>query len=123
MFIQSLKPNEVFVFGSNLAGRHGKGAALTARLKFGAISGIGCGLMGSCYGIATKDERLNVLSLSRISKQVDEFVCFARENGHMKFLVTEIGCGLAGYSPSDIAPLFLKHDLPINVLLPRKFLK
>lgn len=120
--IRNLEPNEVFVFGSNYAGRHGRGAALTAMRKFGARNGQGTGLMGQSYGIATKDRNLNVVPLSKIGIQVAAFLRFAKENTDKKFLVTQIGCGLAGYNPKDIAPLFGK-DIPENVFLPESFWK
>ena len=119
--ITSLKPNEVFVFGSNYAGRHGKGAALIALRKFGAINGQGQGLMGQCYGIATKDHDLRTLPLHKIQIQVDRFLRFAAAHADTIFLVTPIGCGLAGYSPKDIAPMF-KNRLS-NVALPECFVK
>lgn len=109
----------IFVFGSNLAGRHGKGAALDAKRYFGAIQGQGIGLQGKSYAIPTKDENLRRLSLLEIAIHVDDFLDFAREHPEMRFAVTKIGCGWAGYSPSDIAILF--HDVPDNVELPVEF--
>ena len=117
--ITHLKPNEIFVFGSNRAGRHGKGAALTALKKFGARNGEGYGLVGQSYAIPTKDRTLRVLTMGEIKIQVDKFIKFASEHQELKFYVTEIGCGLAGYSPKDIAPLFAQR-LP-NVILPERF--
>lgn len=117
--ITKLEPDEIFVFGSNLAGRHGAGAALLALKKFGAISGQGYGLMGRSYGIATKDERIQTLPLDRIQVQVNKFLRFAENNPEKTFLVTQVGCGLAGYSPKDIAPLF--DGVPSNVVLPESF--
>ena len=117
--ITKLEFNEVFVFGSNLAGRHGKGAALTALRKFGARNGQGTGLMGQSYGIATKGWRLDVLPISAIGIQVQKFIRFASAHPEKRFLVTEIGCGLAGYSPKQIGPLFLGS--PSNVVLPESF--
>jgi hypothetical protein len=119
--ITHLEPNEVFVFGSNYAGRHGKGAALVALRKFGAISGQGCGPMGRSYGIATKDERLRVLPLHRIEVQVARFLRHAAQHPEKRYLVTQIGCGLAGYQPRDIAPFF--RDAPANVVLPASFIQ
>ena len=116
--ITSLGPNEVFVFGSNLAGRHGKGAAWDA-VKFGAIYGQGDGLMGRTYGISTKDRNLRVESLHAIGIRVDKFRRFALANPELTFLVTPIGCGLAGYKPSQIAPMF--KNSPSNVILPASF--
>ena len=119
--ITSLNENEVFVFGSNYAGRHGKGAALFAARECGAENGQGTGLSGQSYGIATKDEKLRVLPLHKISPQVKRFLRFARDNPNLTFLVTPIGCGLAGYESSDIAPMFLEEEAPENVCLPRSF--
>lgn len=96
----------VFVFGSNEAGRHGKGSALFARRFRGAIYGQGVGLQGNSYGIPTKDARLRVLPLSKIRQYVEDFIEFAKANPQMEFEVTRIGCGLAGYRVSDIQPLF-----------------
>ena len=118
--ITTLKENEIFVFGSNYAGRHGKGAALTALKKFGAIKGQGTGIMGRSYGIATKDRNLRTLSLSQIESQVKRFIAFARSNPSLTFLVTPIGCGLAGYKPKEITPMF--KSVPTNVKLPECFL-
>jgi hypothetical protein len=97
---------KVFVFGSNLAGRHGKGAALFARQHHGAVYGQGVGLQGSSYAIPTKDERLQTLPLSRIAEFVQEFLKFAERHPKIVFQVTQIGCGLAGFSVTQIAPLF-----------------
>lgn len=118
--ITSLLAKEVFVFGSNLAGKHGTGAAKTA-LKWGAKYGEGVGLQGSTYAIPTRDVHINTLPLSEIKKYVDDFTNFAKQNGELTFLVTQIGCGLAGYKPIDIAPLF-KQCIDIgNVILPKNF--
>lgn len=110
---------EIFVFGSNLAGRHGKGAALHARRYCGAIYGRGVGLQGKSYAIPTKDRRLSTLPLSEIAKYAAEFVEFARANPSMTFRLTPIGCGLAGYHPPQIAPFFA--DAPSNVRKPIEF--
>lgn len=118
--ITQLADNEVFVFGSNRGGRHGKGAAKTA-LKWGAVYGQGEGLMGQTYGISTKDANLNVLSLREIQINVDRFVRVARAYRELTFLVTAIGTGLAKLKTSDIAPMF--KDAPDNVRLPKSFLE
>lgn len=102
----------IFVFGSNLAGRHGKGAALYARQKFGAIYGQGEGLQGQSYAIPTKDERLRTRKLSEIANSIRTFINFAIENPQLKFSITPVGCGLAGYVQSTIKPLF--GELPVN---------
>jgi hypothetical protein len=109
----------VFVFGSNLAGRHGKGAALEAITNWGAIYGQGEGLQGNSYAIPTKDTQLLPLALWHIKNSVDKFKEFARLNPQLKFIVTPIGCGLAGYSPDDIAPMFT--GAPENCVLPPVF--
>ena len=107
---------EVFVFGSNLAGRHGKGAALEARLKHGAIYGQGEGRQGDSYAIPTKDARLKSLHLSQIHAFVQRFLVYAKERTTETFRVTRIGCGLAGYTDADIGPMFI--GAPDNCILP-----
>jgi hypothetical protein len=106
----------IFVFGSNLAGRHGKGAALYALKHHGAIYGQGTGLQGNSYAIPTKDARLCTLPLDVIQTYVEEFLAFARQHDGMLFTVTRIGCGLAGYTDAQIAPMFV--NVPKNVTLP-----
>jgi hypothetical protein len=115
-----LMTDRIFVFGSNLAGRHGKGAALCARQRHGAVYGQGTGLQGRSYAIPTKDERLNTLPLPLISRYVEQFKAFAAQNPAMTFEVTPIGCGLAGYAPAQIAPLF--SNAPDNCILPDSFM-
>lgn len=117
--VRELKPGEVFVFGSNLAGIHGAGAAKQARDHFGAIMHQGVGLQGSSYAIPTKDEHLCTMKLAAISEHVNVFKEFARNNSPITFLLTPVGCGLAGLSPTQIAPLFA--DVPENVILPASF--
>jgi len=111
---------EIFVFGSNLAGRHGKGAARAARTYYGAIYGQGEGLQGLSYAIPTKDADLRTLGLNKIGEAVQRFLEFARMRPDLTFMVTPIGTGLAGYRPDEIAPLFV--DVPANVMLPPVFL-
>lgn len=96
----------VFVFGSNLAGRHGKGAALYAHDVYGAEYGVGIGRTGQAYAIPTKDAELNTLALEYIHHQVKEFLEYARYYKGELFFVTRIGCGLAGYTDAQIAPMF-----------------
>lgn len=120
--IQTLGPNEIFVFGSNEAGRHGKGAAKIA-LMFGAKRGVGFGLVGSTFAIPTKDARVQTLSLGRIGRYVAEFCEFVETRPDLTFLVTEIGCGLAGFTPKDIAPFFAPVKTMENVHLPASFWK
>ena len=119
--INNLKPDEVFVFGSNLGGKHGKGAAKTA-LSWGAKWGQASGLQGKTYGIPTKDVTIRrTLTISEIKPFVDEFIIFAKERQDLIFLVTEVGCGLAGLKPKDIAPLFKGCIELNNVYLPQRF--
>lgn len=119
--ITELEPYQIFVFGSNQIGIHGAGAAKTARLKFGAIYGKAVGIQGQSYAIPTKDSDLKTLSLKSIQSYVTEFFHHALDNHNKTFLVTEIGCGLAGYKPSDIAPLFKRAEVLTNVHLPESF--
>lgn len=107
---------KVFVFGSNLAGRHGAGAALAARQLWAAKYGVGVGPTGRAYAIPTKDEHLRALPLARIHPFVDAFLAYARAHPDTTFLVTRIGCGLAGYTDTDIAPMF--RNAPLNCQLP-----
>lgn len=106
----------IFVFGSNLAGRHGKGAALFALQNHGAEYGVGIGRTGNAFAIPTKDDNLCTLPLDSICRYVNGFIEYAKEHPKLEFQVTKIGCGLAGYQESDIAPLF--NDAPENCHLP-----
>lgn len=108
---------EVFVFGSNLAGRHGAGAAKVAVNRFGAIYGEGVGWVNQSYAIPTKDKSIQTMSLDFIRPYVTEFIEIATRNPDKEFWMTSIGCGLAGYSPKDIAPMFLSYELE-NVSFP-----
>lgn len=108
-------PN-IFVFGSNLAGRHGKGAALHARQNHGAIYGRGVGPQGNSYAIPTKDSRLRTLPLDEIRGYVGDFLEYASRWCDYQFRVTAIGTGLAGYSHEQIAPMF--RGAPSNCILP-----
>lgn len=115
---------DIFVFGSNLAGRHGKGAAKFALQHCGAVYGQGIGWQGNSYAIPTKDRQIKTLPLVEIQKYVLDFLDFAWDNTGMKFNVTRIGCGLAGYTDQDIAPMFesvLRWSTP-NVILPTEFM-
>ena len=116
-YISKLAPNEIFVFGSNLEGMHGGGAALTAYKKFGAVWGQGVGLQGQSYAIPTMQG-----GVETIKPYVDEFIDFARKHPDLRFLVTPIGCGIAGFKPSQIAPLFKEAKNIFNIYLPKEFL-
>ncbi len=109
----------IFVFGSNLAGRHGAGAALDAYRNHGAIYGQGVGPQGNSYAIPTKDENLKSLPLEYIELYVKKFLVYARKHPKQIFGVTRIGCGLAGYKDSDIAPMF--KSAPSNCILPKEW--
>jgi hypothetical protein len=110
------RPTAIFVFGSNAAGRHGKGAALTAARQFGATYGVGFGPTGRTFAIPTKDEHLRTYPVSKIASYVDSFLEYARQHPDIEFAVTRIGCGLAGHADHEMAPLF--RDAPMNCHLP-----
>ena len=114
--ISVLQPDEIFVFGSNLAGMHGGGAARMACKQFGAIWGQGVGLQGQSYAIPTMQG-----GIETIKPYVDQFIEFAKQNPRFKFLVTEIGCGIAGFTVEEIAPLFSEARTVENIYLPERF--
>jgi hypothetical protein len=118
-YIKKLESNEVFVFGSNVAGKHGAGGARMAMQLFGARYSEGIGRTGQCYAIPTKDRAIEPLTVKQIKPYVVEFLQYAKEHPELRFLLTDVGCGLAGNDPSDIAPLFKKHSP--NVILPEAF--
>jgi len=117
---------EIFVFGSNLAGRHGKGAALYAKQHHGAIYGQGVGLQGNSYAIPTKDGQLRTLPLERIKGYVDMFLKYAAfesfRDREKLFVVTALGTGLAGYTPEEIGPMFKQALTMDNIKLCDEFL-
>jgi len=117
-YITDLRPDEVFVFGSNLAGMHGGGAAWVAYRQFGAILGQGVGLQGQSYAIPTMQG-----GVETIKPYVDEFIAFAKEHPELFFYVTRIGCGIAGFLDKEIAPLFAEAIGLENVCLPESFVK
>lgn len=114
--ITQLAENEIFVFGSNLAGRHGGGAARTALEHFGAVWGNGTGLQGQSYAIPTMHGGTDA-----IRPYVDQFIQFAAAHREYTFLVTRVGCGIAAFSPAEIAPLFAKAIDIDNIILPKDF--
>lgn len=117
-WITTLADNEIFVFGSNLQGRHGGGAARMAHEQFGAVWGQGTGLQGKSYAIPTMHG-----GTEEIAPYVDTFIAFACEHKELKFLVTEIGCGIAGFTAREMAPLF-RDALDIeNIYLPQRFIQ
>jgi hypothetical protein len=111
--IEALEPHQVFVFGSNAGGMHGAGAARLAEERFGAVRGEGHGLHGQSYAIDTMS------GLDVLSREVATFLAFAAEHPELEFLVTEIGCGIAGFAPAEVAPLL--RGAGENVLLPGRF--
>lgn len=115
MRIEQLRPNEVFVFGSNASGAHGGGAARFAYERFGAVWGQSEGLQGQSYGIDTMS------GLEVFAEQASRFVEFAREHPELRFLMTEVGCGIAGYTPEQVARFFA--GAPENVVLPETFVR
>lgn len=114
--VERLAPGEVFVFGSNLAGMHGGGAARKAYEDFGAEWGAGVGPTGQCYAIPTMQG-----GVETIAPYVDRFIQYAKEHPEQKFLVTRIGCGIAGFKDTDIAPLFKDAVGLTNVCLPKEW--
>lgn len=116
--IDTLKENEVFVFGSNLQGYHGGGAARVAMEKFGAVWGQGVGIQGQSYAIPTMHGGTDA-----IKPYIDEFIDFAKSHPERTFLVTRIGCGIAGFRDEDIAPLFAAAVDVENILLPKSFVR
>lgn len=115
-WIDTLRDNEIFVFGSNLAGMHGGGAARVARLRFGAVLGNGVGIQGQSYAIPTMQG-----GVETIRPYVNDFVAYAQQHPDQQFLVTPIGCGIAGFDPEDIAPLFEGAKKVKNISLPESF--
>lgn len=114
--ITSLKENQIFVFGSNEAGIHGLGAALTARENFGAETGVGFGPTGQTYAIPTKDKNISTLDVPKIDHYVSMFILYALQNPDKEFLVTRVGCGLAGYTDMIMSKMFVNAGE--NVILP-----
>lgn len=109
------EPKYIFVFGSNEAGKHGRGAAAHAKQVHKAKSGVGYGLQGNSFGIPTKDSKIKTLPLSKIRKYVENFIEFTTNNPELKFFITRVGTGLAGYVDADIAPMF--KNVPENCIL------
>ena len=116
--ISELKADEIFVFGSNLAGMHGGGAAWFAFRRFGAVMGCGVGLQGQSYAIPTMQGGVDT-----IKPYVDGFIDYAKAHPELFFYVTRIGCGIAGFTDSEIAPLFKDAIGVDNICLPESFLR
>lgn len=117
-YITKLAEDEVFVFGSNLRGMHGGGAAATAHRCFGAVWGQGVGLQGQSYAIPTMQG-----GVETVKPYVDDFIAFAKKHPEQRFFVTKIGCGIAGFREESIAPLFAEAVVVENIILPREFIE
>ena len=117
-FITELKTNEIFVFGSNIRGFHGGGAARIANKKFGAEWGVGEGLTGQCYALPTMEGGVDY-----IAEKVRRFLECAKTHPEMKFYVTKIACGIAGFTVAEIGPLFSDAIMLENVILPKEFVE
>lgn len=113
--ISDLGANEIFVFGSNIQGAHGGGAAWYAHKKFGAEWGVGEGLTGRTYALPTMEGDAS------LKKAVEHFIACAKAHPELTFLVTAVGCGIAGYTPGEVAPLFREATALANVYLPQVF--
>lgn len=117
-FITELKTNEIFVFGSNIRGMHGGGSARIANKKFGAEWGVGEGLTGQCYALPTMEGGVDY-----IAEKVRRFLECAKTHPEMKFYVTKIACGIAGFAVAEIGPLFSDAIMLENVILPKEFVE
>ena len=117
-FITRLEEDEIFVFGSNLRGMHAGGAARVALNNFGAVWGQGVGMQGQCYAIPTMQG-----GVETIKPYVDEFIDYASQHPELKFFVTRIACGIAGFTAQEIAPLFAAAIDVENIILPRDFVE
>ena len=117
-FITELKPNEIFVFGSNIGGFHGGGAARVAHKRFGAEWGVGEGITGQCYALPTMEGGVDY-----IAGKVNAFIACAKRHPELKFLVTKVACGIAGFRIEEIAPLFADAINMENVILPKEFVE
>lgn len=117
--MEKQKPREIFVFGSNLAGQHHGGSARAAVEHHGAIIGEGVGPQGNSYAIPTLDGDFQKLALYDIRAHVGDFIEYAKLNPELKFNIVAIGCGIAGFKPSEIAQMF--RGAPANCVLPQEF--
>ena len=127
--ISSLEENQIFCFGSNQRGAHGAGSALLARKAFGAVLGDMEGLTGQCYALPTKDENIQTRPLNKIGESFQKFIKCVLDNPQLDFLLTKVGCGLAGYTTDDIAGEFWhgmeyngQKKIPVNLWVPREFI-
>jgi hypothetical protein len=118
---KDIRMTKIFVFGSNLAGRHGAGAAKYAKDHYGAVYGVGIGPSGCSYAIPTKDYVLKTLTLNAIERHIKDFIEYAEAHPDDEFLLTPIGCGLAGYRRDQIRPLIEKYNRPSNVIYTKEW--
>lgn len=127
--IQELKENEVFVFGSNLAGNHAGGAAAFAHRKFGAKMGVGVGPTGQCYALPTLDRNFGQLAFYTLRKYISKFLIYVEDNPDKKFLLTKVGIGIAGYAVFDMRSILWEcinnvceqGRKPSNLIIPKEF--
>ncbi len=117
--IHQLPQDTVFVFGSNLAGKHDCGAALTAFEHFGAMTHFGRGWSGQSFAIATANEHQQAMPIHQIAHYIDDFIIYTKNHPRQTYFVTAVGCGHVGYDAKDIAPLF--QGISENVILPMRF--
>lgn len=117
--IEQLPDDQVFVFGSNLAGNHRKGAAKTALDKFGAMQGVGRGWSGQSFAIPTQNEHLQAMPIHQVEHYIKDFKIYTKNHPKFIYFITAIGCGSTGFHAKDIAPLF--QDISDNVILPIRF--
>jgi hypothetical protein len=121
--IEELEADHIFVFGSNEAGIHGAGAANLAYHRFSAAMYQGFGLSGQSFAIPTKDSTINTLDLETIQFYINRFEDFVRKHPSLQYMITRIGCGLAGYTAEDIAPMFKNFMDLENIYLPEDFIE
>ncbi len=119
--ITELKPNEVFVFGSNLAGNHAGGAARVAVEKFGAIMGVREGIQGQSYAIPTLDEDFRKVSIEALHYHIRAFSGFAKEHPNLTFYLTKVGLGIAGYTIEEMRDAIEGIEFSDNVIIPKEF--
>lgn len=119
--ITELGEDEIFVFGSNLDGWHGAGAARLAKEKFGAKQGTAEGLTGQCYALPTVGRNLRKMPAAQVAEHIRKFIAFANDNPEYTFLVTKVGCGLAGHPVEVIAEMWDGYHIPKNMILPIEF--
>lgn len=116
--IKKLKDHEVFVFGSNMNGEHSAGAAKQALDSFGAVNGKSEGLYGQSYAFPTLDKNMNKRSINNLKQSVDRLIICANKHRTKTFLLTKVGCGIAGFDENEMKQLFDRPDMPANIIKP-----